>query len=74
MTIGSHCVAPPAATLPTCTPTWRKRACSAAMARSHARFISFPPPTAIPFTRAIVGFPTFLIASIASMKKPMYFQ
>ena len=34
-----------------------------ATARSQLIFNSFPPPTTIPFNRAIIGFPTFLITS-----------
>jgi hypothetical protein len=54
---GSHCVAPPAATLPTRVPTWPIHACSAMTARSHAICDSLPPPTAMPFSRAITGLP-----------------
>ena len=35
---------------------------------------SFPPPTTIPFSRAIVGLPMLRSRSWASMKAPIHFQ
>ena len=70
--IGSHCVAPAAGTLPRATPTWRMKVSSAATARSHDIWSSFPPPTAIPLILAIVGFPMFRRRSNVSMKTPIH--
>ncbi len=72
--IGSHWVAPPAATLPTRVPTWRIVTSSAATARSQARLNSLPPPATIPLRRAIEGLPRVRRASWHSAKRPMYFQ
>src|SRR5205807_2172164 len=72
--IGSHCVAPPAGTEPCSRPTWRMNASSTMTARSHAIWSSFPPPTAIPFTRATVGLPISRRRSCMSLKAPNHFQ
>ncbi len=61
---GSHCVAPPAATLPTRVPTWPIQACSAMTARSQAICDSLPPPTAMPFSRATTGLPLLTMLSM----------
>ena len=55
---------PPQATLPTLVPTWAMKACSAITDRSQANWLSLPPPTAIPFKRAITGLPVLRILSM----------
>ena len=72
--IGSHWVAPPAATLPTRVPTWPSQACSAITARSQASWDSLPPPAAMPLIRAMTGLPALTRLSIQARKSPMYFQ
>ena len=49
-------------------------ALSTITARSHAICSSFPPPTAIPLTRAIVGLPISRSRSCMSLKAPNHFQ
>src|SRR5919206_3351487 len=49
-------------------------ASSTITARSHAIWSSLPPPTAIPFTRAIVGLPISRSRSCMSLKAPNHFQ
>ena len=72
--IGSHWVAPPAGTEPCSSPTWRMKASSTITERSQPICSSLPPPTAIPFTRAIVGLPISRSRSCMSLKAPNHFQ
>ena len=43
-------------------------------ARSHAICSSFPPPTAMPLIRAMVGLPSSRIRSCMSLNAPNHFQ
>jgi hypothetical protein len=57
-------VEPPQATDPTFVPTCAMNACSPMTERSQASWLSLPPPTAMPLSRAITGLAQLTIDSM----------